>query len=191
MSHTEQAIAMSQTLLQQQGFDVKPNHKFTPEFTTDAFAIKKGRSMGVLPYTDFFFLHDFDTRKNAPSTLQGLHQKARQYANGQYVTPKILRLAVPNIATIAFSSDGFSEEMVHQVEKPTRSLMGGEIHGMYLIDLANFAVYSQGISLTYIVGEARLIWGSQKEFKTINPQNRAYYSIKAIAEAIFKQLNNH
>lgn len=189
MSIIAQTFTHSQQILRENGFVVTPN-SMLPEvdLRADIFALKKGRTALVLPFADYLFIHDFDQRTNTLDVLHDLHEKARRYVNAQYKMPKALRLSVPNIATIAISSGGFDELMKAKVQEKTRSIIGGEFHAMFLIDLQIKAMYSQGVSLTYVPGEARLIWGSRKQFKKIDPQNRAYYTVQAMAEAIFQRM---
>lgn len=185
----DSALQRIQHYFQAQKFEVTPNKQFADvQLNTNLYALRNGKTMGILPYGDYYFVHDFDQRTNTHAHLLDIHEKARKYVNSMYRVPKILRLSVPNIITLAVSNRGFTPEMTEEVQKRTRSIVGGEIHAMYLLDLQSKQVFSQGISLTYVVGEARLIWGSQKEFKKIDPQNRAYYFVQALAETLFKQM---
>lgn len=189
MAESSQAVDFIAQYLGRNGFAVERNAVLAGgSLKADAYGLKQGRTMGILPYGDYFFIHDFDRLTNTMETLTSLHENARKFVNAQYRTPKMLRLSVPNIATIAVATQGFSESMQAEVQKRTRSVVGGEIHAMYLIDLKEKVVYSQGISITYIVGEARLVFGTQKEFKTIDPQNRTYYTVQNLAKPLFEQL---
>lgn len=154
--------------------------------TVDIYAVYKGSSMGILPYGDYYFVHDFDQGENTLDRLTDAHQKARQWVNANYNTPKFLRMVVPNITTIAISQKGFAADMRDDVLKGPPSAVRGELEATYLIDLAEKHVYSQGIDLTYISGEARLAWRNQRDYKKTGSQNRAYYTVHALAVEVFR-----
>lgn len=183
---TKDKINQLATYLQSKGIYVNDDESFPGfDLCADLYVKREGKSMMVLKYRDYFFVHDVAS-VGSVEKLTELHEKARKVVNKEYKVPKALRMTVPNIATIVVSETGFSPEMIDTVQKNTRSIVGGEYHAMYLIDLKEKQMYSQGIHLQYVPGEARLIWGSRKEFKKIDPQNRMHYLIKEIAELLMK-----
>ena len=169
-----------------QDITAERNKQFPDEqFSSDIYAEKSGKSMLILPFTDYFFIHNFDDQPKHLEHFQKLHESARSYVNAQYKVPKALRISVPNIATIAFSMHAFPQDMTDYVQQNTRSVVGGEFHAMYLIDMENKEFYSPGRNTTYVHGEARLIWGSHKEFKRIDPQNRTFYLVERLTQSLF------
>lgn len=173
-------------VLQGEGFAIEENKSFEKQdLTVDIYGYREGRNALVFAFKDFFFINDFDKGESSMDRFENLHEKARKYANSKYKMPKALRFSAPNIATIAISENGFSSEMIEKVQKNTRSFVGGEIHGMFLIDLKTKQMFSQGINLILVPGEAKLVLGHRKEFKKIDPQNRAFYIVKKLAENLF------
>lgn len=173
-------------VLSSEGFSIEAHKNFKKDnLQVDLYGYREGKNALVFSYKDFFFIHDFDEGENSMDRLEIAHEKARSVGNSHYKMPKALRFSAPNIATIAVSENGFSNEMIEKVQKNTRSIVGGEIHGMYLIDIKNKQMFSQGVNLMLVPGEAKLVLGHKKEFKKIDPQNRAYYIIKKLAEKLF------
>jgi len=189
MTSTQDAITFSAEFLPGRGFTTEADKRFDSyDLAVDLYAVKRGRALGFLPYSDHFFMHDFNGYADDLDELQARHESAREYVNDGYSVPKFLRAAVPNIATIAIAS-GFGDTLKATVSKPLRSFVGGEFHVMFLIDIDERVIYSQGIVLTYVPDEARLQMEKQKGFKRIDPQNRAYYTVQAMAKALFEQMD--
>jgi len=141
----------------------------------DFFAFRKGKNF-IFPQRDYFFFYQTDSFGTSVSKVELLHNSARKYVNSLYKMQKALRFTVPNIASIFMSSSGFSEELIDLSEKSTRSVIGGEIHQIFLIDFNSMKFYSQGLNTVKVRGE---VYGSFT-FSKIDPQNRAYYLVQYI-----------
>lgn len=141
----------------------------------DFLATKKGSNFFFLKYTDFYFVKE-DNGGLLLENLVQFHQKAKEEANTYFKMPKALRLSVPNINSVFFTRN-VSQEIIDYVSTPKKNIVGGEQESIFVIDVETDMLYSSGIDKTKITGEAKLIWGDKKEFKTLNGRNRAFYFI--------------
>jgi hypothetical protein len=146
-------------------------------FSADFFALKTGKSLGpFFPYEDYFFFHVMPRgRENGREELTRLHEAARGYVNSKYKVPKMLRLKVPNIITIAVSETSFPIDAVKYAKEDTTVITGGEKHSVYLVDLLKKGIVSQGIEITHSDGIPFV-------FNTVNPTNRAFHTVSALVK---------
>ena len=160
--------------LEQKRFSIESNKSLESGDAADFYAFREGRSLWkFFPYEDHFFLYDFDSpgRNNAENLIR-LHNCARAWVNIRFSLPKWMRYKVPNIVTIAFSSQGFSDEMKSMVSAPAPYGVGGEKHSMILIDVRDKSMYSQGIQWTSARSGGVSVTLAPKE---VDPGNRAYH----------------
>jgi len=146
-------------------------------------AMRKGSNFIFLKYIDFYFVHLCDK----PLTLDFIeenHKDSKKLANTFFSTPKALRLSVPNINTVFVSNSLVIDSIKEYVKIAKHSFIGGEQESIFIIDQFSKQLHSSGIDKTQVSGEARLIWGKSKEFKTINGRNRAFYTIKSLSEEL-------
>lgn len=188
---TKTAFTFLQDYFAQQGYALSTDHTFQGlDWTVDCYAHREGRTLGVLKYNDHLFMHDFDPFRDDDEHLEAVHQSARKAVNSQIKTPKLLRLTVPNITTLAVSSLGFSDYVKGLLRTTQHGIAasGGEIHARYLIDVPERQLYTQGLAYTFVTGEARILFGAEKAFAH-NPANRMYATVQAAAAALFEQLD--
>lgn len=167
--------------LSSQGFYIEGNAVFKEYgFSADLYAKKSGRSLFVFfPYDDYFFIHDFSG--GGVQSLDGLrsvHEKTREYINSLYRLPKALRYRVPNIITIAVSEKGFLPDLQRYAVERKESIAGGEKNSVFLVDLVNRIVISQGLETTHV--DMLSI-----QFNRVNPSNRAYHIVCGMAQEFF------
>jgi hypothetical protein len=166
-------IRSSKDYFEQSGFTCQAPGVFPKEsFTADLYAFAKGRSLGIFfPYEDHFFLHLFeDDRTNTYENISLLHEKAREYVNSRFPVPRALRYRVPNIVTVAVSERSFPPETARFASEKTPDLVGGERHSVFLVDLLQRWIVSQG-------REKQKIEGFSVEFKKVSPINRANHMV--------------
>jgi len=136
---------------------------------------------------EFLFIYDADTLPNDIKTLKNIHEEGRKYANSFFKIPKAFRLKIPNILSIFIKNGGLTEEMKHWAEAPTRTMIGGEFHSVFFIDVDNPSVYGQGISKILVNPRIPgLPLGFNLEFKKIDPQNRSYYLVATLCKVLFE-----
>lgn len=107
----------------------------------------RGYSLGrLLPFTDFIFVVDLDAEKIATGEqLEALHQRHREYGEGQMRVPRPLRYRVPNSVTVGVRSAVAPEDMIGVARKSRHAVNSGEKNAVYLVDLASGAVHCQGL----------------------------------------------
>ncbi len=152
--------------------------------TADLYIFRKGKNF-VFPQRDYFFIYDTGNETISKKSVEEKHEAARNFINSMYKMPKALRFSVPNICSIFIGFNGFSEEVINLAEYNTRSVIGGEIHTIYLIDIKNKVFFGQGINRVPFVVDG-VTTGLKLEFKKIDPQNRAFYFVQEIAKVIIK-----
>jgi len=139
----------------------------------------RGHSLGpFLPYTDYIFVHECSADTSS-AELARLHEEARAIADSYFRLPRVLRYRIPNTVTVGVSEDGYSADAIAFAETSTlRSpLIGGEKDSKYLFDVANRALYSQGLEAT----PGR--YGSSNVLMT-NPTNRTYKMMIGVLERL-------
>ncbi|MCP4134281.1 MAG: hypothetical protein GY754_25125 [bacterium] len=176
---TAQFLTHIESFLREKNIPFEKVKTLSPSCTADIFAKKTGRSLGFLfPYEDYYFFHDLSGRDiNTKESLISLHEAAREYADSFYRLPKALRYKVPNILTVAVSDRSFSIDMVQYAKESTHSVIGGEKHSLYLVDLINKHIVSQGLEVTYS-------GGTQITFNQVNPTNRSFHLVHEMTETI-------
>lgn len=147
-------------------------------YCADLYAFRKGRNF-IFPQRDFFFFHDIDRRNIDAAAAAMIHEEAREYVNGKFRLPKALRFTVPNIASVFYSAENIKPDMIELAEKKTRSVTGGEIHQIFIIDTNSGYFYSQGLHTAR--GRSGGVTVNM-QLKAIDPQNRAYYLMKRISD---------
>lgn len=163
--------------------EIEENKNFNG-IKTDLFIFRKGKNF-VFPQRDYFFIYNIGSEEISKNAVSEKHEAARNFVNAIYKMPKALRFSVPNICSVFIGSNGFSEDVINLAEYNTRSVIGGEIHTIYLIDLMNKVFYGQGINrVPFVVDGVRT--GLKLEFKKIDPQNRAFYFVQELAKVIIK-----
>lgn len=168
-------IEKIESLLKSEKFEIKKDFNFGTVYS-DLFAQRNGKNF-VFPQRDYFFFHDIDKRKLDINMIMRLHKSARDYVNGLYKIPKALRFTVPNIASIFYSKEFISGEIMNLAEQNTRSGVGGEIHQIFAIDFKAGRFYSQGTNTVRAMAEGASV---KMKFDKIDPQNRAYYIIEKL-----------
>lgn len=130
-------------------------------------AVKRGHSFGpFLPYTDFVFLHDLDAENiDSARELDALHERHREYGEGQMRVPRPLRYRVPNTVTVGFSAGEIPVEMREVALRDRHAVNSGEKNSVWLVELASGRVYSQGFE------HDPLRYGGTW-VTTVNPSNR-------------------
>ena len=164
-----------ESVLKQEKFETKNDFAFGTVYA-DLFAFRKGKNF-VFPQRDYFFFHDIDKRRLDVNLITKLHKEARDYVNGLYKIPKVLRFTVPNIASVFYSNEFITGEIINLAEQNTRSGIGGEIQQIFAIDFKAGRFYSQGINTVRAMAEGASV---KMKFNKIDPQNRAYYLIERI-----------
>jgi len=159
-------------------FIIEDNKSFEDQ-TCTIYANRKAGMAGQ----DFLFVFEMDKTGNDKSVLQKIHESARKYANSFYKMPKWLRFSCPNIISIFVSAQKLSDELTTWAEAHTRTMSGGEFHSIFMVDLAEKAIYGQGKSVAHVHG---IPFTRSLEFKNIDPQNRAFYTVASIADALFQ-----
>lgn len=155
------------------GFTCERNKSFREfDINTNLYAFQKGRTLKILPFCDFIFAYAGNYGSSSVEVINEMHQKARNYVDTLYKWPRAFRFSVPNIASVFISLDGFSEEHKILAKKKTRTYVGGEIHGFYLIDMKNLDFVCQELSYVTVSGGI--------------PQSRMFYLLNPIAERLFK-----
>lgn len=149
------------------------------------YMAKKGKSMmGLMPYEDHFFIHEISGSDTTKETIVKLHERAREFVNSQIKTPKAFRMKVPNIVSVFFTEKGFDKELISYVKSNTSTIMGGEAHSMFLINVKDRSIVSQGLKETYVVGTAGLV---HLKLKKTDPINRAYHYVNTMSTEIFRE----
>ncbi len=166
--NTGEFLNRVEVYLKENNFQIDRNKRFAdPRFSADIYASRKFKK-SVFSSIDYLFIHDLSSEsKRNREHLADLHEKARTYVNSLFKLPRYLRWKIPNIITAAVSAGDFSNDMVEYVRESTFSIIGGEKHSLYLVDLAGNIVISQ--ILEEIEGFT---------FNVINPVNRAYHMVR-------------
>jgi len=156
-----------QDYFKEAGFDIQ---KKLPE---GFLAKKKGKHFKLLSYTDYYFVKFSDDI--SITTIDNIHKNSIIEANKDYKLPKYLRLSVPNINTVFIVENNISDEVISYAKQRSQNIVGGQQDSVFILSTLNYEMYAAGKEFSYISGEAKLIWGNQKEFRTINGHNRSYY----------------
>lgn len=172
-----------QDFFEQQGFQMelvlKMKHFDEPDFV----AVKRGSNFMLMRYVDFFFIKQCNTPLSWDKVSQ-FHEQAKVLANNSFKLPKALRLTVPNINSVLITSFEPSKEIQAFLPVVKKSLLGGEQGSIFVFDKSSGELYSSGREQTRIVGEAKMVWGNEKEFDTINGRNRAHNLIEHLVPQI-------
>lgn len=157
------------------GFQVKQNFVFG-KGSADIYAFRKGRNF-VFPQRDYLFFHDIEKRNIDVRSAESLHEAARTFVNSEYKLPKAMRLTVPNITSVFYADKVTDSELIKLANEWTRSIIGGEIHQVIVIDTASKTFYSQGAHTVRAVVEGIAV---KMTFDKIDPQNRAQHLIEKL-----------
>lgn len=161
------------------GFQIKQDFILGRE-SADIYAFRKGRNF-VFPQRDYFFFHDVEKRNLGVRSAEKLHDAARTFVNCEYKLPKAMRFTVPNITSVFFANKVTDNELIRLASNWTRSIIGGEIHQIIVIDVSSKTFYSQGAHTVRAVVEGVAV---KMTFDKIDPQNRAQYIIKNLLESL-------
>lgn len=142
----------------------------------ELYAFRKAGMAG----RDYVFIHFCEQKMKSSEYLQLLHEEARNYVNGLYKLPKVMRFKVPCIISVFVSAYVFPDDAVKWATTNTRSILGGEFHAAYLIDISNRMVYGQGKNQVFVKG-------GRFEFSKIDPQNRALNLAHAMGNFLFER----
>ncbi len=171
-------VALCEEFFASKAFQCEKDKSF-PEFafTADLYAFARGRSLGFLfPYEDHFFFQILNAAgSNSPENISKLHDGARKYVNARFRLPRAMRYKVPNIVTVAISETSFPPESIRLALKKTPDIVGGERHSIFLLDLLQKKIISQGT-------EAQYVEGFPVQFNKVSPINRAYHLIHSAAK---------
>jgi len=176
-------LEFTEKYLAELGFSVERSVSFAHfGFGSDLCARKSGRSLLVFfPYEDFLFFYDFGRPDcSSADNLEAIHEKARGSVNSLYRMPRALRYKVPNIVTVAVSGNGFPVDVQRYAAERKNSIIGGEKNSVFLVDLVNKRVVSQGLETTYSDMVAI-------RFDRVNPSNRAYHLVCDMAKELFSR----
>ncbi|MBI5401809.1 MAG: hypothetical protein HY959_00260 [Ignavibacteriae bacterium] len=166
-------------ILKQEDFETKRDYSFRAVYV-DLFAHRKGKNF-VFPRRDYFFFHDIDKRKIDLNLVIRLHREARDFVNSLYKMPKALRFTVPNIASVFYSQEFVTGDIIEFAQRNTRSVIGGEIQQIFAIDFKSGRFYSQGTNTVRVMAEGASV---KMKFNKIDPQNRAFYIVEKIVRQI-------
>ena len=177
MQSTEALELLQNHLAEGLEFDVVRNQA-VEHVTVPLYARRKKGSQ------EFLFIYNADALPSNVEALKTIHEQGRKYANSFFKLPKAFRLKIPNILSIFVKSGGLTEEMKQWAQESTRTVVGGEYHSVFFIDVENPSVYGQGISKAFVrTGAAGLTL--ELEFKEIDPQNRSHYLVATLCKALF------
>lgn len=142
-------------------------------FNQESFlAKKKGANFIFLKYTDYYFVKYL--KNISVDIIKITHDTSKIIANGDFKLPKVLRLSVPNINTVFICNGDIPKEVIEFAKTRSISIAGGEQDSVFVLDMTKQKMYCAGREFSHISGEAKLIWGNKKEFKTLNGCNRSY-----------------
>ncbi|MFP2997497.1 hypothetical protein ABN763_16385 [Spongiivirga sp. MCCC 1A20706] len=144
---------------------------------------RKGRNALLLKFVDFYFLKEVDFID--VQAIHSFHERSIKTANQDFKLPRSLRLTIPNVNSVLITSNEPSKGVIEYVQKRNKSILGGQQDTVFLIDKEVARLYSPGLDITTIHGEAKVLWGDQKEFKKLNGHNRAYYFINAMIHNLY------
>lgn len=161
------------------GFQIKQDFVFGGG-SADIYAFRKGRNF-VFPQRDYLFFHDIEKRNLNVRSAEKLHEAARTFVNSEYKLPKAMRLTVPNITSVFFADKVKDNELIRLASNWTRSVIGGEIHQIIVIDVSSKTFYSQGVHTVRAVVEGVAV---KMTFDKIDPQNRAQNLIERLTMSL-------
>jgi hypothetical protein len=161
------------------GFQIKQDFVFGHD-SADIYAFRKGRNF-VFPQRDYLFFHDIEKRNLDVHSAEKLHEAARAFVNSEYKLPKAMRLTVPNITSVFFANKVTDNDLVRLASNWTRSVIGGEIHQIIVIDVSTKTFYSQGVHTVRAVVEGVAV---KMTFDKIDPQNRAQNLIERLTMSL-------
>ena len=168
----------------ERGFDTR-ELIWTEQSSNNSFlAVRSGSFYKLFRFTDYYFVYGFEQTPPLEE-LKKIHQGSKKQANLDFSMPKALRLKVPNINTVLITESAVSTEIASYVSKTQKTVMGGEQDSIFIYDKKNKSLFTSGIDMTTISGEAQLLWGNKKEFKQINGRNRSYYFMKQFIVGIY------
>jgi hypothetical protein len=150
-------------------------------------ASKKGKIFMFFKYTDYYFIRSSKT--TTTNTLEDFHIDSIFKVNKKIKTPKLLRISIPNINTITITNSVPGDDVIKSVSKRRVSLKGGQQESLFIVSLLSQKLFSAGKNITSVKGEAKLVFGNKKEFKTLNGNNRAFYLISELSNALFNSIN--
>ncbi len=176
MQSAEALELLQNHLAEDPEFDVVRNHT-VENITVPLYARRKKGSQ------EFLFIYNADVLPRNVEALKTIHEQGRRYANSFFKLPKALRVKIPNILSIFIKSGWLTEEMKLWAQEPTRTMVGGEYHSVFFIDVENPAVYGQGISKAFV--ETGTGVTLEFEFRKIDPQNRSHYLVATLCKALF------
>lgn len=110
-------------------------------------ATKRGHSAGpFLPWSDFVFIVDIEAAGiTDPLSFDEYHEGVRAFGESKMKVPRLLRYRVPNSVTFGVSASGLTREMVDYAHKSRHAVNSGEKNAVYLLDLSNGELHSQGL----------------------------------------------
>lgn len=162
-------------LLAERGYALSP---CTSESIT--LATKRGHSAGLfLPYTDFIFVVDLDAEHVTDGvSFEAMHERHRNYGEGQMKVPRALRYRVPNSITLGITKGPAVDSMIEIARKSRHKVNSGEKNSVYLLDLGSEMMYSQG-------WEHDPLKYAGTHVTQVNPSNRTFALItEVVAEAL-------
>lgn len=140
-------------------------------------ATKRGHALGpFLPWSDFIFVVDLDAETIGDGrSLEAMHERHRAYGEGQMKVPRLLRYRVPNSITFGVSAGPVATDVVDVATKSRRETNSGEKNSVYVLDLSDGGLHSQGWE------KDPLRYGGY-QISEVNPSNRTFEMLRNIAE---------
>ena len=151
-------------------------------------AKKNGNNFYFLKYIDFYFVKYVDSVST--DSIEDFHIQSIFTANKSFKMPKFLRLSIPNINSVIITNSSLSEEVVNYVSRKRINTLGGQQETVFIISISDQKIFCPGKEITKPKGEAKLFLGSQKEFKTLNGNNRAFYLMEKFSKKLFSKINS-
>ncbi len=126
-------------LLLREGFTLAPN-PIPEDIGAIGWAFRKGRMAD-----DYLFLF----AGLEVEAFRGAFERARKWANAQYKMPKALRFRVPHTLCVLITEqvDGSLKRFVDR--QPSRSVWGGEINHLLVVDPKHGKLHHQLVSTTH------------------------------------------
>lgn len=98
---------------------------FLGRVQVDIYATKKGKSFGLIPYVDHFFVFILESEpERSLETLLSVNRNALTFVDSVHRTPHLWRWTVPTTVTIAISSGGIPSATTEYLREQNLSAMG-------------------------------------------------------------------
>lgn len=176
-------MLFKKSLFTQFGFSEDVGLQKQHHFAADFVMSKHGSNYIFLQYIDYYFVRYCHSPLNY-DFIEKYHKNSKKIVNKTFMLPKALRLKVPNINSVFVTPFEPSDEIKTNLSGLSKSIIGGEQDSIFIIDSKSKEVFSSGKEISKIYGEAQIVMGNQKEFKTINGRNRAHSLIDQLLQKV-------